>query len=176
MIRAVIPTFTNNDPLRRPGMVFGKERVAPRCGASQGAGDDVRKPCQAAVPVVSAYRRRASRNLDDAMHRLRPRSCPTERGDDLNGSLLVQVGIRTNFDFLQSSILTPMVGDTRAQDAHPGHRDRTETPSARPILQTSNSNELSKTRVMARLRFVSRCRMKTAHAQMRFTSSNRFVA
>ena len=55
--------------------------------------DDVRKPWKAAVPVVHAARRRASESLDDAPHRQRLPSYPTDRMDDPYGSLSSLLGI-----------------------------------------------------------------------------------
>ena len=56
-------------------------------GASQAMWDAVRKPWEAAVPVGHANRRRASENLDDAVHRRRlpcyPPDGPTDRLPDL---------------------------------------------------------------------------------------------
>ncbi len=66
--------------------------------ASQGGGPirkhwDVRKPREAAVPVVSAYPRSASGSLDDAPHRPRLPSYPAKSGHDLYGSLSLILGM-----------------------------------------------------------------------------------
>ena len=59
--------------------------------------DAVRKPWEAAVPVVQANRRRASAGLDDAPQDLRlpsdPPIGPTDRPRDLYGSLSALLGI-----------------------------------------------------------------------------------
>ena len=72
----------------------------PRCAASQVPRDAVRKPWQAAVPVDQAARRRASKSLADAVHRLRLPSYPTGRLVDPYGSLSSLVGIRTTAESL----------------------------------------------------------------------------
>ncbi len=64
--------------------------------ASQDAGNDVREPRQAAVPVASAYRRRASGSLDDAPHRPRLPSYPAKSGRDLYGPLSLILGMRAS--------------------------------------------------------------------------------
>ncbi len=60
--------------------------------------DAVRKPWEAAVPVVGAapqaQGRSASERLDDDPHRRRGSSTPANRADDLYGSLSVHLGIR----------------------------------------------------------------------------------
>ena len=89
----LIPTSADNDSQRRLGKVFGKERAAKRCGVSGGVRDAVRKPCQAALRVAYAARRRASERLDDVPHRRRRPSYPTRRLRDLYGSLSTLVGI-----------------------------------------------------------------------------------
>ena len=91
----LIPTSADNDSQRRLGKVFGKERAAKRCGVSGGVRDAVRKPCQAALRVAYAARRRASERLDDVPHRRRRPSYPTRRLRDLYGSLSTLVGIRS---------------------------------------------------------------------------------
>ncbi len=68
-------------------MVFGQERVARRCGASQAMRDAVRKPWETAVPVARANRRRASESLAEVPHRPRLSSYPADRPPDLYGSL-----------------------------------------------------------------------------------------
>ncbi len=93
-IPSFIPKLSDNDSSRRHSKVFGKERAVWRCGASRNVRDAVRKPCYAAVPVVPAARRRASETLTDAPHRPRVFSYPTNRTDDLYGSLSLSFGIR----------------------------------------------------------------------------------
>ena len=63
-------------------------------GVSLGVRDAIRKLPKGALRVVSAHPRMASSRLDDIPHRLRLLSYPRERGDDLNGSLFLSVGIR----------------------------------------------------------------------------------
>ncbi|MBT6362193.1 MAG: hypothetical protein HOJ67_08330 [Rhodospirillaceae bacterium] len=67
-------------------MIFGKERLLWRCSASRDGRDAVRKSCEAAVSVANTARRRASKSLADAGHRLRHFSYPTGRICDLYGS------------------------------------------------------------------------------------------
>jgi len=55
--------------------------------------DAVQKPWETAVSVAYAVRRRASKNLDDAPHRLRLSSYPTGCLSDLYESLSVILGI-----------------------------------------------------------------------------------
>jgi len=52
-------------------------------GTSEAMRDAVRKPWEAAVPVGHANRRRASENLDEALHRRRLPSYPADRLPDL---------------------------------------------------------------------------------------------
>ena len=73
--------------------IFGKDRAVQRCAASQGVRDAVRKSREAAVSVASAARRRASKILADARHRLRLLSYPTDCRRDLYGSLSMFLGI-----------------------------------------------------------------------------------
>ncbi len=72
--------------------------MAWRCGVPRAARDAVRKPPskrlgEAAVPVARANRRIASVSLDDAPHRPRLPSCPSDRPRDLYGSILRTFGI-----------------------------------------------------------------------------------
>ncbi len=87
--------MTHRDGLTR---LLARSRTSQRCGVSSDVRDAVQKPCEAAVSVAYAARQRASENLDDAPHRLRISSCPTDRISDLYGSFFVQLGIRAISD------------------------------------------------------------------------------
>ena len=65
----------------------------PRCRASQVVRNDARRPRQAAVPVASARRWRASESLDDTLYRPRLPSYPAKRGNDLHGFLSPKFGM-----------------------------------------------------------------------------------
>ena len=89
----MIPRSADSDPWRRLPRVFGKERAPHRCRASEGVRDAARKPWEGAVSVAYAARRSASEHLDDAPHRLRRPSYPTDRIRDLQGSLSTLLGM-----------------------------------------------------------------------------------
>ncbi len=76
-------------------------------GASQDGWNDVREPRHAALRVASAYRRRASGSLADALNRLRLPSYPAKSGRDLYESLSLLLGIIHLYRSIQQLALHP---------------------------------------------------------------------